>query len=118
MSIALLAQLGLEALGFLEPSDSTYAHPPHTFSWKILTEFYMSDSLSNVDKDCLFFNKKRFLFQRDEDPETYLERLSSQIAEETYAMESMGNVTIDGILPHVQKCKYTRISNGWNWFIK
>jgi len=89
-----MAHLGMHALGYHKAKNSIPpSHIPRTFSWKLLQEFFLADSLSSLQKDCLFYNTKRLFLGRktgrDKYKDHYIigspENSTNEREEETFA---------------------------------
>lgn len=145
MCIALLAQVGLEAVGFFTPIVSKMKHPSsppilhdsHSFSWKILSEFFISDSLSNSERECLYMSKNQMIWAKRsigmknkrgedvKDPEELVQTIITDLKTYNYNFAG-GEESVSGdkvvvnykVKPHNMPCTKFRISDGWTWFSK
>jgi len=60
MTIIFLVAIGVNALGYIQEKENhphSSTHVAQTFSWKILTEFFLTVSTNRLVKDCLFFSQ-------------------------------------------------------------
>ncbi|OXA38956.1 hypothetical protein Fcan01_26316 [Folsomia candida] len=145
MSIALHAQIGLEAVGFFVPTigqlqQNPSIHPAHSFSWRILSEFFIPDSVSNADRECLYLNNKNHVvfqgriingekgpaYRAEQFPgglekENLLTKLMMETARAKMSNDENDDVEDTSPLPnrtHHLGCGRARISDGWTWLCK
>jgi hypothetical protein len=116
----------MNALGYLphpiekaNPSN----HTPKTFSWKLLSEFFIPESLSNLDKECLYFNKKRFMFPNDGGSDVVYssKKINDEIRRVNLELhiqsqrQHNGSGESEEIMLHPMRCTFSKMKDLWAW---
>lgn len=152
--IAVQAQTGLDAVGFFVPTVKVFkeipqssSHQSYSFSWRILSDFFLSDSVMNAERECLYLSKNRVIFRRRNSERLDYGQSGSDIdSDEVYAQLQLeaqmarmlnaqnydedNNSAVSALnlgendngtqqqIGHRLICGKSRITEGWTWLCK